>query len=846
MLRPLRRQDAAIFGGALRLPGPMLCLLDRITGLWPDGGAASAGRVHAEMDVDPQAWYFKSHFYGDPVQPGSLGLEMMMQCLQYFAIDRKLGADLQRPRFEAIDAPHSWTYRGQVLPHNRVVCCDLSISRIEQEDGRIVLTANASLWADGTKIYGAEQLGLAISEGTAAEHHAADLTLDSRVDQWIADHCPTWTVPALPMTCMADLLAAAAAKRVPGKIVTGLAQIRASRWLSFDDSVRHLKTWVKPTSASRAEASLMAWETESASYEPVAEGTVLLAEQYAFAPKPWPAMAGEPRNSLPYATGSLFHGPAFQALRQLTLSSEGSSALVDAGHAGVPQGQINPGFVDACLHGIPHDDLRSWFPELDKDLAAYPLLILSATFYGPTPTRGIHRVEARPQGLHRQWRLPQIALQIIDEHDQLWAELTLLEALLPKGPLGALPPSERRAFITGNSTGASARLSAPDGETSALRIAQMMASNWLPGTLQQIYQCREQDPRLLTRDILIKEHIASQHHQHPANIAVTATADGVQARVVDNLLTAQTMDIIEAEDDRLTVSSDAATIELSPVRAYWREQLGNDGGLEEDLFLALATRFVASVQCPSADLVNPADRRGVLYVANHQVGVESMLFSILLGGLRRQNIVTLAKQEHRDSWIGRLLQVFFGQRQNAPDLLLLADRDNPQDVLTKMTQAMASVAAGECSLLVHANGTRSLQAADPVETVSTALIGAAVAAGVDLVPVAFCGGLPTNPLAERLEFPVDFGKQHFVLGKRITSTELAQLPALRQKQAVLQALNPLVHRCQPCSAGVTRSDFRSRSRRPHQDTACQSGSGGAGVEPEKLAAAPVRAGPAHG
>lgn len=56
-----------------RLAGPMLMMIDRITGYWPDAGPAGLGRLRAEKDVDPGAWFFKAHFFQDPVMPGSPG-----------------------------------------------------------------------------------------------------------------------------------------------------------------------------------------------------------------------------------------------------------------------------------------------------------------------------------------------------------------------------------------------------------------------------------------------------------------------------------------------------------------------------------------------------------------------------------------------------------------------------------------------------------------------------------------------------------------------------------------------------------------------------------------------------
>src|SRR6185503_6916334 len=69
--------------GPLRLPGEMLLMLDRVTGFWPTGGAKGLGRLRSEKDVDPSEWFFKAHFFGDPVQPGSLGLEALIQLLQF-------------------------------------------------------------------------------------------------------------------------------------------------------------------------------------------------------------------------------------------------------------------------------------------------------------------------------------------------------------------------------------------------------------------------------------------------------------------------------------------------------------------------------------------------------------------------------------------------------------------------------------------------------------------------------------------------------------------------------------------------------------------------------------------
>ena len=154
-----------------------------------------------------------------------------------------------------------------------------------------------------------------------------------------------------------------------------------------------------------------------------------------------------------------------------------------------------------------------------------------------------------------------------------------------------------------------------------------------------------------------------------------------------------------------------------------------------------------------------------------------------------------------------MLQVLFDESAYAPDLLHLLDRDDPRDVLVQMTSALSKVAAGEQSLLVHASGTRALSAAEPLPTVSTALIGAAVSAGVDIVPLAFHGGLPLNGVAQRLEFPVGYGQQQFVVGPRIRSSELQGLSAVQQRARVLEALNPMLTDAQLDQPGTADPAF---------------------------------------
>ena len=65
---------------------------------------------------------------------------------------------------------------------------------------------------------------------------------------------------------------------------------------------------------------------------------------------PWPPPPDARPAPDPYESGALFHGPAFQLLRSLSIGQSGASAELEAG----PRERL----LDALTHAIPHDALR--------------------------------------------------------------------------------------------------------------------------------------------------------------------------------------------------------------------------------------------------------------------------------------------------------------------------------------------------------------------------------------------------------------------------------------------------------------------------------------------------------
>lgn len=146
--------------------GGALAMLDRIDYFDAMGGAAGLGLARARQIVDPHAWYFKAHFFQDPVQPGSLGLDALVQILSYTACLKGDANGMANPQFEtlAAGAPVKWTYRGQVTPDKQEVTTVMEIMHQVQSGDRLLVTGKGTLWCDGLRIYEASPLTIALSD----------------------------------------------------------------------------------------------------------------------------------------------------------------------------------------------------------------------------------------------------------------------------------------------------------------------------------------------------------------------------------------------------------------------------------------------------------------------------------------------------------------------------------------------------------------------------------------------------------------------------------------------------------------------------------------------------------
>ncbi|ABV88227.1 eicosapentaenoate synthase subunit PfaC [Shewanella pealeana] len=146
-----------------RLAGGQLNFIDSVE-IVDNGGTEGLGYLYAERTIDPSDWFFQFHFHQDPVMPGSLGVEAIIETMQTYAISKDLGAGFKNPKFGQILSNIKWKYRGQINPLNKQMSMDVSITSVKDENGKKVITGNASLSKDGLRIYEVFDIAICIEE----------------------------------------------------------------------------------------------------------------------------------------------------------------------------------------------------------------------------------------------------------------------------------------------------------------------------------------------------------------------------------------------------------------------------------------------------------------------------------------------------------------------------------------------------------------------------------------------------------------------------------------------------------------------------------------------------------
>ncbi|MCL1067073.1 3-hydroxyacyl-[acyl-carrier-protein] dehydratase FabA [Shewanella olleyana] len=146
-----------------RLAGGQLNFIDKAE-IVDKGGKNGLGYLSASRTIDPSDWFFQFHFHQDPVMPGSLGVEAIIELMQTYAISKDLGKGFTNPKFGQILSDIKWKYRGQINPLNKQMSLDVHISAVKDENGKRIIVGDANLSKDGLRIYEVKDIAICIEE----------------------------------------------------------------------------------------------------------------------------------------------------------------------------------------------------------------------------------------------------------------------------------------------------------------------------------------------------------------------------------------------------------------------------------------------------------------------------------------------------------------------------------------------------------------------------------------------------------------------------------------------------------------------------------------------------------
>ena len=134
------------------------------------GGKHGMGYASGNKQVNKQDWFFSCHFWCDPVMPGSLGIESMFECMEYWSITQGLTSGFQSASFGHGSGETKWKYRGQLTPRNDRMDNEVHIKSVTRNpDGSVDVVADAGLYVDNLRVYGATDLRLRIEESKVAK-----------------------------------------------------------------------------------------------------------------------------------------------------------------------------------------------------------------------------------------------------------------------------------------------------------------------------------------------------------------------------------------------------------------------------------------------------------------------------------------------------------------------------------------------------------------------------------------------------------------------------------------------------------------------------------------------------
>lgn len=221
------------------------------------------------------------------------------------------------------------------------------------------------------------------------------------------------------------------------------------------------------------------------------------------------------------------------------------------------------------------------------------------------------------------------------------------------------------------------------------------------------------------------------------------------------------------------------------------------------ILACLFNQFVRHVLIEDIEDYLSLEGRPFIYLANHQTGIESLLFNGI-SVEKTQFKMAVAKSELSESVddVGVLARLYYshGEAERRSSGLFFVERESPLKMLASLKGLMERIFNENIACLIHIEGTRSQCCLDRVKNLNSVIIDEAVRLGIPLVPLRMTGGLPFNGNS-KLDFPANAGKQDYWIGKSIRPDDIKNMNLKERKEYILGRINGLGEESGPIITG---------------------------------------------
>lgn len=240
------------------------------------------------------------------------------------------------------------------------------------------------------------------------------------------------------------------------------------------------------------------------------------------------------------------------------------------------------------------------------------------------------------------------------------------------------------------------------------------------------------------------------------------------------------------------VALENAGLNMEDIVEYGRNLIGYEPWLGEDLCRGMCNTFVNRVILDDPDGFSAVQGRNVIYLANHQIQVESMLFPGLAQVLTNNRMVAIANADHRNGWMGPLNELLYSYPEvDYPKNIVYFDQGDRSSMFTILDNFKKMITDEGISVFLHVEGKLGLRCREPVKNLSSVFIDLATNLNLPVIPVRFFGGLPVQKMDSTIDFPYGYCKQDYYLGKPVFPDELVAMPYAERRKYVIHAINNL-------------------------------------------------------